>query len=77
MDDPITDELLALLACPKCKSALVRQADRLVCTRPDCRLRYPIREGIPILLIDEAEPPSVLLDGGQAPVQKDTIQPGC
>lgn len=55
MADPIDDELLALLACPKCKAPLVREKDRLVCTRPECRLRYPIRDGIPILLIDEAE----------------------
>jgi uncharacterized protein YbaR (Trm112 family) len=58
MDDPISDDLLAILACPKCKAPLARQADRLVCTRPGCRLRYPIRDGIPILLIDEADPPS-------------------
>ena len=57
MEDPLTDDLLAILACPQCKAPLIRQEDRLVCTRPECRLRYPIREGIPILLIDEAEPP--------------------
>jgi uncharacterized protein YbaR (Trm112 family) len=58
MDTSISDKLLAILACPKCKAPLIRQQDRLVCTRPECRLRYPIREGIPILLIDEAETPS-------------------
>jgi len=55
---PVPDELLALLACPHCHAPLARQADRLVCTGPDCRRRYPVRDGIPILLIDEAEAPS-------------------
>jgi uncharacterized protein YbaR (Trm112 family) len=58
MDDLITDDLLAILACPKCKAPLARQGDQLVCTRLECRLRYPIRDGIPILLMDEAELPS-------------------
>ncbi|MBN1670761.1 MAG: hypothetical protein JXR37_07005 [Kiritimatiellae bacterium] len=27
----------------------------LVCTNPDCALKYPVRDGIPVMLIDEAE----------------------
>ena len=48
--------LLAILFCPKCKGELVLSEDppSLTCAR--CRLVYPIREGIPILLIDEARP---------------------
>jgi uncharacterized protein YbaR (Trm112 family) len=51
----IDRRLLDLLACPACKGALVPCPDReaLCCER--CRLRYPVREGIPVLLIDEAE----------------------
>ena len=49
----IDRELLQILACPSCKSQLTQQSDRLVCT--GCGLRYPIREGIPVMLVDEAE----------------------
>lgn len=55
MEKPVIDpELLEILACPKCKADVVLQGDRLVCTK--CGLRYPIRDGIPIMLIEEAEP---------------------
>ena len=48
-------ELLEILACPKCKGDLeYREADQvLVCNA--CRLRYPVKDDIPIMLIDEAE----------------------
>ena len=49
----IDRELLEILACPACKSPLAQQQDRLVCT--GCGLRYPIRDGIPVMLVDEAE----------------------
>lgn len=49
-------QLLEILVCPKCKGELeYRSADaELVCHQ--CRLRYEIREDIPIMLIDEAKP---------------------
>lgn len=52
----ISRDLLDILACPKCKGVihLTDTGDGLVCDT--CRLRYPIREDIPIMLIDEAEP---------------------
>lgn len=49
--------LLELLVCPKCKGELAHETEpeeRLVC--PRCELRYEVRENIPILLIDEAQP---------------------
>ena len=48
--------LLAILVCPKCKGELeYRESESaLICHRD--RLRYPIRDDIPIMLIDEAEP---------------------
>lgn len=46
-------EMLALLACPKCKGPLQHEGDALIC--PSCRLMYSIRNGIPVLLVDEAE----------------------
>ena len=43
------------LVCPKCHSDLVPDGDSLVCTNPEFRLRYPILEDIPRLLVEEAE----------------------
>ena len=52
----LAPQLLAILVCPKCKGALdYRESEpALVCLA--CRLRYPVRDGIPIMLIDEATP---------------------
>ncbi|MFH7320415.1 Trm112 family protein [Desulfurivibrio sp. D14AmB] len=51
----INQELLAILACPKCKGPvrLNAQEDGLICET--CALLFKIRDGIPIMLIDEAE----------------------
>lgn len=52
----VDERLLAILACPKCKGVLVHVTDpceELVCNA--CRLAYPVREDIPIMLIEEAE----------------------
>jgi hypothetical protein len=50
----ISKELLAILACPKCKGEihLNEKEDGLICDR--CNLIYEIRDGFPIMLIDEA-----------------------
>lgn len=57
---PIDRELLDILACPKCKQPVEERTrdgqDFLVCTAPDCGLAYPIRDDIPVMLIDEAQP---------------------
>jgi uncharacterized protein YbaR (Trm112 family) len=55
----IDTELLEILACPKCKAPVKEEGDHIVCTNPECGLRYPIRDGIPVMLIEEAEPPKV------------------
>jgi uncharacterized protein len=51
----ISKELLDILACPLCKGGIETTSDEsgLVC--PACRLKYPVREGIPVMMIDEAE----------------------
>ena len=51
----VSKELLDILACPKCKGELRlnQTEDGLICER--CRLLYEIRDGIPIMLIDEAK----------------------
>ena len=55
----ISQELLDILACPKCKGDihLNDRLDGLICDK--CRLVYEIKDDIPIMLIDEAKP----LDG--------------
>ena len=52
----VSPQLLAILVCPKCKGELeYREGESsLVCRT--CKLRYPIRDDIPIMLIDEATP---------------------
>ena len=52
----LNNELLQILACPKCKGSLelLGQEEGLKCTA--CAVVYPIREEIPVMLIDEAIP---------------------
>ena len=50
----IDKELLEILACPKCKTEVRLEGDKIVCTNPQCGLRYPIRDGIPVMLEEEA-----------------------
>ena len=49
----VDEELLKILACPLDKAPVELRGDRIVCTQ--CGRRYPIREGIPVMLIGEAE----------------------
>jgi uncharacterized protein len=53
----IDDWLLEILVCPKCHAGLRVDdaASELVCT--GCGLAYPVRENIPVLLVDEARQP--------------------
>jgi uncharacterized protein len=53
---PVSPQLLEILVCPKCKGELeYRESDQtLVCHA--CHLKYPVRDDIPIMLIDEATP---------------------
>ena len=51
----IDKELLDILACPKCKGdvRLTPNRDGLICDA--CKLKYPIKDDIPVMLTDEAE----------------------
>jgi len=51
----LSKKLLDVLACPKCKGGLdyEKAKQRLACRK--CRLAYRIEEGIPIMLVEEAE----------------------
>ncbi len=50
----LKQELLDILVCPKCKGVLEYDKDKeeLICRK--CKLVYPIKDDIPIMLIDEA-----------------------
>ncbi|MFH1360572.1 MAG: Trm112 family protein [Candidatus Omnitrophota bacterium] len=49
----IDNELLKILACPACKSDVKLEEKKIVCVQ--CGRKYPIKDGIPIMLVDEAE----------------------
>ena len=49
----ISEELLAILACPACKGDVELKDDKILCKQ--CGKKYPISDGIPVMLIDEAE----------------------
>jgi len=53
----IDKQLLDVLACPKCKAEVKVEGEKIVCQNPQCGLRYPIRDWIPVMLIDQAEKP--------------------
>ncbi|MFE0632737.1 Trm112 family protein [Streptomyces sp. NPDC058864] len=52
--------LLEILACPACHAPLREdvEATELICTSADCGLAYPVRDDIPVLLVDEARRPA-------------------
>jgi uncharacterized protein len=53
----LAPELLAILRCPQCKGQLrTVEGAQTALDCPVCRLRYAVRDGIPIMLIDEATP---------------------
>ncbi len=51
----INKDFLDILACPACKADVRLEDERIVCTK--CGRRYPVKDDIPIMLIDEAEMP--------------------
>jgi uncharacterized protein YbaR (Trm112 family) len=52
----MSPELLEILRCPKCKSRVELKPDAsgLKCVNPECSLVYPVRDEIPVMLIEEA-----------------------
>ena len=51
----VPKELLEILVCPRCKGELDTRDAESVLRCPACKLAYPVRDGIPIMLIDEAK----------------------
>jgi len=54
------EELLAILACPACHTSVERQGEGLLC--PTCGRLFPIRNGIPVMVLSEAEGPGEVGD---------------
>jgi uncharacterized protein YbaR (Trm112 family) len=54
---PIPKDLLDIMACAFCKADLRLEGEKLHCTDKECGIVYPIKDDIPIMLIDEAERP--------------------
>jgi len=52
----IDQALLDILACPKCKESVQYNDDKTALVCQKCQLTYPIRDDIPVMLIDEAKP---------------------
>ena len=52
----IDKELLDILACPDCKDDVELKENKIVCK--GCGRKYPIKDGIPVMLIDESELPT-------------------
>ncbi len=50
----LSKDLLEILACPQCKGEITpdESHDSLICSA--CKLAYPVRDGIPVMLVDEA-----------------------
>jgi uncharacterized protein YbaR (Trm112 family) len=49
-------KLLEILACPRCKQPVTPTQDHTALDCTACRLRFRVEKGIPIMLLDEAEP---------------------
>ena len=52
----LSPKLLEILVCPKCKGALQYRETEQALDCAVCRLRYAVRDDIPIMLLDEATP---------------------
>lgn len=51
----LSEDLLDILACPQCKGEVRVKDDETGIVCESCRLVYPVRDDIPVMLIDEAE----------------------
>ena len=52
----ITPELLAIMQCPACHGDLGENAESAALVCASCGLAYPVRDGIPVMLVDQATP---------------------
>jgi uncharacterized protein YbaR (Trm112 family) len=55
-DHLIDPALLEIMQCPSCTGTLIERLEPAALVCSDCGLQYPVRDGIPVMLIDEAAP---------------------
>ena len=60
MEMPVDKELLDILVCPSCRGEVEYRQEEEVIVCKKCGLRYPVRDDIPVMLIDEAEKPGAV-----------------
>lgn len=54
----VSQELLDILACPNCRGPVTyREQEKLIVCTGECRYEYPVVDGIPHMLIEEARKP--------------------
>ncbi len=53
----LDERLLEILVCPACRGDVEHKERRNVVLCTACGLRYPVRDGIPVMLVDEAQAP--------------------
>ena len=53
----VDKDLLEILACPNCRGDVEYRESESVIACTKCGYRYPVRDDIPVMLIDEAEKP--------------------
>ena len=51
----VDDELMKIMVCPIAHAPLVQVGDWLYSTDPNTRRKYPVRDSIPIMLVDESQ----------------------
>jgi uncharacterized protein len=68
----ISPELLEILRCPMdpSRTRLNLEGERLVCAR--CQLQFPIKDGFPVLVVEEAELPAGCESLSQLPCQRES-----
>lgn len=55
----LDQRLLEILACPNCRGDVEYLEDeQIIECRGECRYRYPVKDGIPVMMIDEAQKPN-------------------
>ena len=57
-DVGVEKDLLEILACPNCRGEVDYDEPAEIIECRSCHYKYPVRDGIPVMLIDEAEKPS-------------------
>ena len=50
----LDEQLLKILACPACRSEILYRGNEILCTNAECRRVYPVRDEIPVMLVDES-----------------------